>query len=81
MLGATQDLLHAADEDMQRVEAELVRLRRLLRLAAALAALCVAWALLAATLAASPALARVHTTVDELIRGLALSAGRAGGQP
>jgi hypothetical protein len=81
MLGATQDLLHAADEDMQRAEAELVRLRRLLRLAAALAALCVAWALLAATLAASPALARVHTTVDELIRGLALSAGRAGGQP
>ena len=80
LLGATQDLLHAADEDMLRAEAELVRLRRLLRLAAALVALCVAWALLAAALAASATLERARTTVDELIRP-ALCAGRAGGQP
>jgi len=47
MLEATQDLLRAADEDMQRVEAEFVRARRLARIFAAVAAV----ALLAAAAA------------------------------
>jgi ElaB/YqjD/DUF883 family membrane-anchored ribosome-binding protein len=33
MLAATQDLINASDEDMTRAEAELVQLRRWLRLA------------------------------------------------
>jgi len=42
MLGATQDLLSAADEDMQRLEAELTRSRRLVWILAAGAGLATA---------------------------------------